>query len=87
MQWGPNLVCETMGVEGHMQLQTLVIAAQVVATLHRHFRRQQVRANAELPEVKERLALHHEVDTRFGTGGCERRRNWRNMTASCRWVL
>lgn len=48
-----------------MQLQTLVVAAHVVAVLRRQFRRQQVRADAEIPEVEERLALYAEADPRL----------------------
>lgn len=45
-----------------MQLQTLAVAAHVVAVLLRQLRRQRVGADAELPEVEERLALDAEGD-------------------------
>lgn len=72
---GPHLVLEAVGEEGHVQLQTLALAAQVVAVLRRQFSGQQVRADAERPEVAERLAAHREADPGLRAGGGERRRS------------
>lgn len=76
-----------MGEHWHVQLQTLVVATQVIAVLCRQFRCQRVRADAELPQVVKRLAPHTEADPRLRAGGRERRRNYGSVTVSCSWVL
>lgn len=64
-QGGPHLVGEAVGEHWHVQLQTLVVATQVIAVLRRQLRCQRVRPDAQSPEVVKRLPPHPEADRRL----------------------